>query len=237
MTPPRVIFVDGLPGFGKSTTAQRLWLHLEALGQPSRWWYEHERGHPIYDDEQVRAARAGDPLAGAELFPRALSGWEEVASAARSGPATVIFESTLFQTTVGTQLLMDWPIERIEAHFEATMERLAVVPAALIYLRPPGVAEAIRSTCQRRDPWFETFILQHLGESPRARRLPVRSLDEAIGFFEELRRLTDVLFERFSGAKLSYAQVGADWKGQQAAVTRQGQGPLRPGRVLRGGAL
>ena len=219
MTLPSVIFVDGLPGYGKSTTAQRLWLQLEALGRPARWWYEHESGHPIFDDERVRSARAGDAAAASDLFTGALAGWDRVASAARNEPGTVIFESTLFQSTVGTQLLIGWPHERIEAHFQATMQSLAGIPMALVYLRPPSVASAIRSTCERRHPWFETFVLQHLGESPRGERQPVRSLEDVITFFEELRGLTDGLFERFPGPKISYVQAGADWKGQQAAVT------------------
>ena len=37
----RLILVDGLPGAGKSATAQRLWLHLLANDHRAHWFHEH----------------------------------------------------------------------------------------------------------------------------------------------------------------------------------------------------
>src|SRR5262249_31132645 len=43
-----LILVDGLPGSGKSTTAQLVWLQLVRSGYDASWFFEHQSSHPIY---------------------------------------------------------------------------------------------------------------------------------------------------------------------------------------------
>src|SRR5690606_30063486 len=42
----RIIFVEGIPGSGKSTVAQKLSFHLQSCGYKSRWHHENDRNHP-----------------------------------------------------------------------------------------------------------------------------------------------------------------------------------------------
>jgi thymidylate kinase len=217
MTPVRLVFIDGIPGSGKSTTAQRLCLHLASLGARARWWYEHEQGHPVLDDAQVRSIRTGAGDA-AGLFARALDGWSALAAACGAG-GTVILESTLFQTTVGTQLLLDWPRGEIDAHFDRTLERIEPLAPALIHLRAAEPDDALRRICAERQPWFEQFLLEQLRATPRGRRLGRITFSEVLEYFRDVREVSDGMFARFQGLKLSRDPLGNAWPQTYRSIT------------------
>ena len=95
---PRIIFVDGLPGSGKSTTAQRLSLHLRRQGYRARWVFEHEEPHPVFSDERVRALREQSPEADYTLFETASAGYRELARIAREPNADImLIDGSLFK--------------------------------------------------------------------------------------------------------------------------------------------
>ena len=50
---PRLALVEGLPGSGKSTTAQWLAHQAERQAQPVRWIHEGEWPHPVVGPEPI----------------------------------------------------------------------------------------------------------------------------------------------------------------------------------------
>lgn len=48
METSKLILIEGIPGSGKSTITQAISINLEASGIKHKWWYEEERGHPVY---------------------------------------------------------------------------------------------------------------------------------------------------------------------------------------------
>lgn len=217
---PRLIFVDGLPGSGKSSTSQRLCFHLRRLGRPARWYFEHERGHPIFDDDQVRLARATGPTEPNGILERALAGYATLAARPPGGAeSTLILESTLFQTSVGTQLLMDIPADEIERHFLRGMAVVAPLAPALIVFRPPDVAAALHRAAEKRGSWFPEFLVAHLGDTPRGRRTRLTDFAGVIDFFEDYRALCDALFARFQGQRIAVDNSAGDWPRHTRDIT------------------
>jgi thymidylate kinase len=43
----QLVFVEGIPGIGKSTTAEKLSGYLEENGCPTRWYHEMADNNPI----------------------------------------------------------------------------------------------------------------------------------------------------------------------------------------------
>jgi hypothetical protein len=215
----RLIFVDGLPGSGKSTTAQRLCLHLRWLGRPARWYFEHELGHPLYDDEPVRAARATGSGESNEIFARARERASTLVRRLLSADETLLLESSLFQTAVGTQLLMDRPREEVAEHFRQIVAILAPAQPVLVLFRPPDVAAALRHALAVRGSWFGEFLVQHLGDTPRGRRTKLRTFDDVIAFFVEYREVCDGLAAQFPGPRLVLADAAADWARAMREIT------------------
>ncbi|MBO0992026.1 hypothetical protein [Bacillus sp. SD088] len=48
METTKLIMVEGIPGSGKSTTAQSISKSLDRMGFKHKWWYEEEQGHPAW---------------------------------------------------------------------------------------------------------------------------------------------------------------------------------------------
>jgi hypothetical protein len=204
-------------------------MHLEALGCRAQWWFEHQLNHPVLGYGQVREAL----LAGPDSFRRAMAaahdGWAGLA--ARDGVAdeTVLLESTLFQTTLGTQLLMDWPRDEILAHFARTAALVAPLEPHLIHLRPADVAQALRTACERRGPWFLDFLQTEFAATPRGRRVGRADLAALLDYFSERRELSDELCRRLPGPVLVHDNADADWARQRRAITDWlGLPPIRP---------
>ncbi len=213
---PRLILCEGLPGSGKTTTTQQLWLHLESLGHPARWWFEHELGHPVLAFDDARAAQQAGGEEARAIFERTPARWAALAAA--TGGITLI-EGALFQATAGAQLLADRPHAEITAHFDRVQDLITPLAPALIYLRQADVAAGWRATCTRRGAWFPEFLRGEFAATARGRR-EGRSDDAAIlDYLRERQALCDGLFERFRGAKLRHDNTDADWARQAGAIT------------------
>ncbi|QSO55077.1 hypothetical protein JZ785_11360 [Alicyclobacillus curvatus] len=96
----KLILVEGIPGSGKSTTAQYISRCLEQNGIPSEWFYEENSNHPVYafdslESMSVLVRRLSEGQFD-EVIEGALDYWERFAlHVQRSGRVTVI-DSCLF---------------------------------------------------------------------------------------------------------------------------------------------
>ncbi len=214
----RLILVEGLPGSGKSTTAQQIWLGLEAQGRAARWWFEHEEGHPIFDDDAVRRARAASAGEDEGVFARAQAGWRALAGRLAAADEVVILESAVFQTTVGTQLLRDASPEAIREHFRQTVALIAPLAPELVRLRPADPAAALRRTCARRHPWFEAFLQEQFAASARGRRLGRSDPAAIVEYFIDREAITDALAAEWPGPVITHDNTDGDWTRQRRLI-------------------
>lgn len=135
--PSKLIFVDGLPGSGKSTTAQFVALQLQKHNLKARWFYEVEEPHPIhYWDAANRD----------EFAQKSLQLWRLFAASARQSDEITVLESSLFQRTLGLVLARyenineEWLIE----YYAELQEIIVELAPMLVYYYQVDVAEFIR---------------------------------------------------------------------------------------------
>lgn len=216
MLDTRLILIDGLTGAGKSTTAQRLWLHLRRLGTETRWFYEHDTTHPVWwPDEKERIAQAGAlaPEFIEEILP---ARWRNLAA---TGPATIL-ESSFFQANVGVLLAMNVPDAAIERLMLAVEQAIAPARPALIYFRQPDVARALEEIFQdRRADDYAAKLVAYIGATPYGQAIGLRDVAGLLRFYGHWADLVESVFARLTFSKLAIDRSAGDWPARERQLT------------------
>ena len=202
----RLIFVEGFPGAGKSTTAQFLARRLARRGGRVRWIYEGEAPNPL-----VPAAPAGGYQSWEQFADRRVERWRAFAAAAAEDDVTVVPESALLQLPVFAMLRRNVDPALITALVSRLVEAAAPLRPTLVYLARRDPEAAFRAIGEQRGlPW----LLHHMAESGGYQFLQTRGLSGLGGLLAYWRAHADLcgaIVERLDLPKL-VLEVGAnDW--------------------------
>ena len=144
MTGPKMVFVDGIIGSGKSRLAQRLWLHLRKTGYAAEWFAEPQSGHPLHDlGDLSRLDRAA-------ALAVAVQAWRSFV-AEREGTARItVLDATLLQTTVRFFEAFGVPQPVWQPALAAVLQIAEPLSPVLIYLRPASTAGFVEWLAETR---------------------------------------------------------------------------------------
>lgn len=143
--PSRLLWIEGIPGTGKSSLAERLAARLTAQGDDVWHIPEVERPHPVVPRDTMKTAAqegfAARCAADVARFAARL--------AADSRPRAVLAEGCFFQSTV--RLLVEYDrAEEAETYLAAAEAGLSAIDARLVYLRPPDPERFLLEEVPRR---------------------------------------------------------------------------------------
>src|SRR5262245_60008230 len=215
-----LICVDGLPGSGKSTTAQLLFIHLARNGFEAEWFYEHQTSHPIYKYHDLEKAFGMSPLESKKTHERALRNWKRLVNSLRGTNKITILESTIFQTTAGGLLLMDFSEEEILGFVSRVREIIQELNPVVIYFYQKDIPSALRSIRDRRGDSFETLLVSQIGRTPYGKKHKIETFDGVIGFYQDLREITDRLFSAFDFRKIAIESSPGRWRDYHDRITK-----------------
>lgn len=207
-----LILIEGIIGSGKSTTAQILSMHLQKNGHNAKWYFEHEMPHPIYKYDEIQKALEGAIARPNSIFEKALSNWIDLANSLKDTNEIIILESTLFQTTAGTMLMLDLTRKEIINYVLKIQEFIKGLNPILINFYQEDVSKALRSVLDKRGADFEEYLIGMMAKTPYGRKNNIKNFDGVVGLFTVYREITDYLFSELKIRKLSIENSNGDWK-------------------------
>jgi hypothetical protein len=202
MARPRIVFIEGLPGSGKTTAATTIGHRLPG----SRVFLESHAGHPLLvgvPDERgaafadIHEIHSADTFAAAALVK--LKGF--LASTERGTP--YIFESHPIQSTVRVLLQLDAAEVTVLKFWSELQDRLGSAELQLVYLQENDPQQALTDILRARGPAWERYVVDAFNRYPwmKARGLSgVGGMLEMIGQYSVL---TDHLVALWRFAVLS----------------------------------
>lgn len=115
-----LLLIEGIPGSGKSTLAQFLTHTLTRSGVACRWWYEEEKGHPLYVFHDLASLQQtiDDLSAGRHqaVIEAALEKWRAFAQNLQTSEHIVILDGCLFSYLTWSLFPLDIPDGEIQRY-------------------------------------------------------------------------------------------------------------------------
>lgn len=202
----RLVLVEGLPGAGKSTTAQHLVLHAGRHGHRARWSYEEEAAHPVTGSYHPSAA----PLAR----------WAAFVRAARDADELIVLESALLQWPIMALLRHDLAPEAILAVVGEITVLLAPLDPLLVYLSLPDVEAAVRAIGARRGAAWQIGHIVRNDATPFARRRGVSGFEGLVHYWREHAALCERAVAAWPYQKLVLDVSRGDWPTRRREICR-----------------
>ena len=133
MLPPKLIFIEGLPGAGKSTAAEVIAERIQRRGLDCRWYHDSDVHHPIQPP-------LGDPD---DLAVHMVRQWQDFVADVRDSATIVIVENRLWMRSAMHLFMRTDAPGTLHRYQHAVTAALAPLEPALIYLEQDSVAMAL----------------------------------------------------------------------------------------------
>ena len=175
---PRILFVEGLPGSGKSTAAAEIGRRCP----DSRVFLEMHPNHPLLVGVPpfgtIHRVHTADSFAA-----RALQKLDAFVEKTGSD-GSYVFESHPLQSTVRVLFQLDAPEPAMLKFWSDLQDRLAPVEPWLLYFRESDPGQAMEAIFRERGLAWQTYVVEALSQSPWMKE---RGLSGVAGLLEMVR--------------------------------------------------
>lgn len=215
MCDTRLVLIEGLPGSGKSTLAQVLLRRLTACGVPATWWYEEQKGHPVYVFHDAASlhqviADLRDGLY-RQVVAAALDTWRAFARDVCASDRVIILDSCLFGYLTWSLFPNNVPVEDIHAYLAEVEGIIRPLKPGLIYFYQDDVAGSLRRICDRRGSAIERAYTENATGSAYGKSHGLRGFAGMVDFWTAYRAITDAAFAAIDCPRLAIENSAGDW--------------------------
>ena len=220
----KIIFVDGLPGSGKSTTADYVACELELRGISCRLLRERELDHPLnvgrelHPSGRTTGARIFATYTVESFVEESLVRWNAFVAEAKDSELVNVLDSYPFQNSVRVLSQMDADPVILSAYQSRVEEKAAELGPVLIYHDPGDAERSVRATAQQRGPAWTDYMIAVVTECPYATARGLHGLDGAVAIMRDYKHLLDKSVARFPFPKLVLSDCSRRWQDCHARI-------------------
>jgi hypothetical protein len=220
MRDTQLIFVEGLPGLGKTTTASWLAARLHSEHLPVNLYLEAQPEHPINVGGDLHPA--GD-VTGETYFQRyrpasfiqeSLQRWQAFVNDAMQTDAISVLDSYPFQNSIRILLQMDAALDDMR-EYAAQVEALVMpLRPALIYFSHRDVAHTVQHfgeiEAQRGEDWMD-YVARLIARCPYATARHLEGTSGVLAFIRDYKQLTDALLRESRLPRIILKDCSGEW--------------------------
>ena len=206
----KLVLIEGLPGSGKTTTAEYLATQLNDSGNPSQWFSEAAQDNPItLSMEDIQAP---------DFRYRILQQWRAFAQRNVEREVSTVIESSFWQYTALCMVYTEHMDEEVLLFNKLISTEIGPLSPALIYLDHDDANTAMNRVIDARGSgWVDNVLKIHM-EAAWFKSRGLSGLDGFMQFWEPWSRLCDGLFRSFEFSKLRIKNPHDDWKASYGRI-------------------
>lgn len=205
----KLIFIDGITGSGKSTTAQFVATQLKRNDVKVKWYHEEETDHPLDYEEDVEVFGSQAEM---EKFLRIVPKiWRQFAKQVSQSDQVHIIESFLLQDTVRLLFQNNLDKGRIIDFVQAIEDIIKPLNPTLIYFHQQDAERSIRKIWNRRGDAWKKWFIDTDSQTPYVKSSGFSEEAGVIHLWSDYQNFTNQLFERYHMNKLSIENSAGEW--------------------------
>ena len=218
MIETKLVLIEGPPGSGKTTTAQRLAAEISDAGKACQCFLEWSTDNPIPIGDDLHLGQAVASSIAREAD--GLQQWQQFAQARQSADLVIVMESRFWQTSVMLMYVAGHPIEGVLESNQRVIEAIHGLNPVLIYFAIDDLrAFAARTIQVKEEEWrrasLEGSWAQHIYEAIDSQKWSMdrrlTGLKGTLALLEEWAVVTEELFDRVPFPKIKIRNPHQNW--------------------------
>ncbi|MBI3972627.1 MAG: hypothetical protein HY332_15220 [Chloroflexi bacterium] len=208
MRDTRIIFVEGIMGSGKSTTASFVTDQFQRNGIAACFISE---GGPLRVAlDLLHPLAVWRDVTVEDYVERSLRKWHAFAREAAQSATVTVCDGLLFHGNVTDLLLMGAKPPILRRYVARVIECIDDLRPVVISFHHADVAQALRAVCDARGSMWEAYQVTWKLSSPYAVQRSLRGFDGLVQLYRVYRTICDDLFAQLALPKLAILNEG-DW--------------------------
>lgn len=211
----RFIFVEGIMGAGKSTTAWFLCGQLQQHGIAARFMLEgptiDDPVHPLrVATELPHPNAAWLDVTVEEFIERSLRKWRSFMRDTCQSAVVTVCDGLLFHGNMTDLLLMNAEPAILQRYVAQVIKIIDDLNPVVIYFYHADIAQALRTICDERGSAWEMYQVNWKVSSPYGAQRSLQGFDGLVQLYRDHRALCDDIFAQLALPKLAILNEG-DW--------------------------
>jgi hypothetical protein len=184
----KLILIEGIPGAGKTTIAEKIARHCQDHGREVKQYPEGCEKRPNLRRVKPRLYEGQSP--DEAFFERHEACWRKFGKAAARRDALHVFESALLQLHLNEMLLWrDTGEEAMLAHCARLANTVLPLSPVMIYLNPPDIRRVSEERVHPDGTRWIDWVANYIEQSAYGKRTGARGPGGAMEYFALRKRL------------------------------------------------